>query len=61
MFHTTGLHREQVIDLCARVYSETVVSGRCMCPPILGLFKSVVATLPRLIKTIIALHFYATA
>jgi hypothetical protein len=46
MYHTTGLTREQLVDLVATVHQflekEDKKSGR---PPVIGLFKSVVAVL----------------
>jgi len=44
MYHTTGLSRERVVNLCAMIYSETTNETRTW-PPILGLFKSIVVTL----------------
>ena len=44
MYHTTGLSRERITDLCAVIYSETMDDERAW-PPILGLFKSVVVAL----------------
>src|SRR3979411_424360 len=44
MYHTTGLSRERITDLCAVIHSETMGEGRTW-PPILGLFKSVVVAL----------------
>ena len=44
MYHTTGLSRERITDLCAVIHSETMNEGRTW-PPILGLFKSVVVAL----------------
>jgi hypothetical protein len=44
MYHTTGLAREDIVDLCGMIHSETTDEMRTW-PPILGLFKSVVVTL----------------
>ena len=44
MYHTTGLTRERIVDLCAMIHRETVDEERTW-PPILGLFKSVVVAL----------------
>lgn len=44
MYHTTGLSRERIVDLCAAIYRETTDEERTW-PPILGLFTSVVVTL----------------
>jgi len=44
MYHTTGLFRNQIEDLCAMVHKE-MVGKKATWPPILGLFKSVVVTL----------------
>jgi hypothetical protein len=45
MYHTTGLTRDGIVDLCAMVRSVEPRPGVKQWPPILGLFKSVVATL----------------
>ncbi len=52
MYHTTGLSRDEIVDLCARVADlnrQDEASGNTSTPvawpPILGLFKSVVVTL----------------
>jgi hypothetical protein len=45
MYHTTGLSREQVTELCALIYHDSARAGNLSWPPILGLFKSVVITL----------------
>ena len=45
MYHTTGFHREEIIDLCIRINSLQPGTGSANWPPCLGLFKSVVATL----------------
>ncbi len=44
MYHTTGLSREQITDLCAMIHPETTNAERTW-PPILGLFTSVVVAL----------------
>jgi hypothetical protein len=44
MYHTTGLSREHIVDLCAMIHSKTTDEMRTW-PPILGLFKSVVVAL----------------
>jgi hypothetical protein len=44
MYHTTGLSRERIVDLCTLIYSETI-DVKSPWPPILGLFKSVVVAL----------------
>jgi DDE superfamily endonuclease len=44
MYHTTGLSREQIEDLCTLIHGETTNEERTW-PPILGLFKSVVVAL----------------
>lgn len=44
MYHTTGLARERIVDLCAMIHREAVDEERIW-PPILGLFKSVVVAL----------------
>src|SRR5581483_583183 len=48
MDHTTGLTRDQLVDLCARAQVVNNAAGegdKVTWPPILGLFKSVVVTL----------------
>jgi hypothetical protein len=45
MYHTTGLTREQIVELCARVNAVAVEGDSVFWPPILGLFTSVVVTL----------------
>lgn len=45
MYHTTGFDREEIIDLCIRIYSTERGIGTPDWPPCLGLFKSVIATL----------------
>jgi hypothetical protein len=44
MYHTTGFSRDNIVDLCALIYSE-IGDEMHTWPPILGLFKSVVVTL----------------
>ena len=44
MYHTTGLTRDLIVDVCALIHREPV-GGERIWPPILGLFKSVVITL----------------
>jgi len=45
VYHTTGLSREEIIDLCIRINSEERESGAVNWPQILGLFTSVAVTL----------------
>ncbi len=46
MYHTTGLTKDEIVDLCARVTGVNRIEDRAVkWPPILGLFKSVVVTL----------------
>jgi DDE superfamily endonuclease/Helix-turn-helix of DDE superfamily endonuclease len=45
MYHTTGLTRDQILELCVRVNAAVADGGSISWPPILGLFKSVVVTL----------------
>jgi len=45
MNHTTGLARDEVIDLCVLINSTERKPSALKWPPILGLFKSVVVTL----------------
>ena len=48
MYHTTGLTRDQIVDLCARAQAVNDAArdgDKVTWPPILGLFKSVVVTL----------------
>jgi DDE superfamily endonuclease len=44
MYHTTGLSRDHILDLCVMLHRETV-HGKQAWPPILGLFKSLIVTL----------------
>jgi hypothetical protein len=45
MYHTTGLTRDEIVDLCAMVYSADLEPGINHWPPILGLFKSMTVAL----------------
>jgi hypothetical protein len=45
MNHTTGLDRDEVIDLCVLINSTERERSTPKWPPILGLFKSIVVTL----------------
>jgi hypothetical protein len=45
MYHTTGLTRDEIVDLCTRVRVAAIGSGSASWPPVLGLFKSVVIAL----------------
>lgn len=45
MYHTTGFTRDEIVDLCVLVNSAEQEPGTSKWPPILGLFKSVVAAL----------------
>ncbi len=44
MYHTTGLSREDIVDLCAMI-NRSFAGEKKTWPPILGLFTSVVVTL----------------
>jgi hypothetical protein len=44
LYHTTGLHASEILDLCEMIHREATESERAW-PPILGLYKSVVVTL----------------
>jgi hypothetical protein len=44
MYHTTGLSRDDIAELCALIHGEVLAEKKTW-PPILGLFKSVVVTL----------------
>ena len=44
MYHTTGLTREQILDLCTEIRSDTI-DQKSPWPPILGMYKSVVVAL----------------
>jgi DDE superfamily endonuclease/Helix-turn-helix of DDE superfamily endonuclease len=45
MYHTTGLTKDEITELCAMVYSCEREPGINHWPPILGLFKSIAAML----------------
>lgn len=45
MYHTTGLTKDQIVQLCALVHAATKGTQQASWPPILGLFKSMVVTL----------------
>lgn len=45
MYHTTGLSRDKIEDLCAIIWATGMRPGKDGWPPILGLFKAVVVTL----------------
>jgi hypothetical protein len=45
MYHTTGFTKDRIVDLCVRVNAAVADGEKASWPPILGLFKSVVATL----------------
>ena len=45
MYYTTGLSREQITELCAKIHREVAGGKNATWPPNLGLFKSVVVTL----------------
>jgi hypothetical protein len=45
VYHTTGLSRKQIADLCALVQQVAVDEGKRFWPPILGLFRSAVVAL----------------
>ena len=44
MYSTTGLHADEILDLCEIIHREVTESERTW-PPILGLYRSVVVTL----------------
>ena len=44
MYYTTGFSRENIVDLCAMIHSETA-GDRRLWPPILGLFNCVTVAL----------------
>jgi hypothetical protein len=44
MYHTTGLTRDRILDLCALVHHATLGESRGW-PPILGLVDSIVVAL----------------
>jgi hypothetical protein len=45
MSHTTGFSRDEIPELCALVMAATGTDGKPPCPPILGLYRSIVVTL----------------
>jgi len=45
MHHTTGLTKDQIVELCIRVNARASDGETVSWPPILGLFKAVVVTL----------------
>lgn len=45
MYHTTGLSRDEIEELCSLICSAGVASDNKSWPPSIGLFKSVVITL----------------
>jgi DDE superfamily endonuclease/Helix-turn-helix of DDE superfamily endonuclease len=45
MYHTTGLSKDQIVELCVRVSTRVAEGEAGSWPPILGLFKSVVVAL----------------
>lgn len=48
MYHSTGFRRDQITDLCALVHAAWTGADRGaarLCPPILGLFASIVVAL----------------
>ena len=44
VYRTTGLYRDEIIDLCARIHEATIETGSVW-PPKFGLYKSVLVTL----------------
>jgi hypothetical protein len=44
MYHTTGLDKAEILDLCEMIHQESVSEEQTW-PPILGVYKSVVVTL----------------
>ncbi|MDQ5851004.1 MAG: transposase family protein [Chloroflexota bacterium] len=44
MYHTTELHKAEILDLCEMIHREATEDGQVW-PPILGLYKSVVVAL----------------
>jgi hypothetical protein len=46
MYHSTGLDKAEILDLCERIHRDAATAKRIW-PPILGLYKSVVVTLMR--------------
>jgi hypothetical protein len=45
MYHTTGLTREEISELCILVWQAATETGKPAWPPALGLYKSVLVTL----------------
>jgi len=45
MYHTTGFSRDEISDLCDRVWQAAAETGKADWPPRLGLYQSVVVTL----------------
>ncbi len=45
MYHTTGLSKDQIVDICVWVNAWSIEAGTAPWPPILGLHTSVVVTL----------------
>lgn len=45
MYHTTGLTRDEIVELCSLVHNAVTEAKKVPWPPILGLFNSVVVTL----------------
>jgi hypothetical protein len=45
MYHTTRLRKDQIVELCVRVNAAVAEGQTASWPPVLGLFKSVVAAL----------------
>lgn len=45
MYHTTGLTRDEIVELCSLVHNAVTEAKNAPWPPILGLFNSVVVTL----------------
>jgi hypothetical protein len=41
MYHITGLTRDEIVDVCARLHASGLRAGRDGYPPILGLYRSV--------------------
>jgi hypothetical protein len=45
MYHTTGLTKDEIVELCGLVHDAVKDTKKASWPPILGLFKSMVAAL----------------
>jgi alkylated DNA repair dioxygenase AlkB len=45
MYHTTGLSRDQIVEVCARIHRAVSEGSPAAWPPVLGLFNSVVVAL----------------